>query len=95
LPDDETVNVRYMVDDVDDAIAFYTKVLGAVRPRHRAFYRAFRRDVRCSGMKPSGGVTGQDGATTSRLRWPGWEWLLTSAWYWTRSPGRYPFRAMK
>ena len=27
-PNDETVNVRYMVDDVDDAIAFYTKLLG-------------------------------------------------------------------
>jgi catechol 2,3-dioxygenase-like lactoylglutathione lyase family enzyme len=26
--DDETVNVRYMVDDVDESIAFYTKVLG-------------------------------------------------------------------
>ena len=25
---DETVNVRYMVDDVDEAIAFYTKLLG-------------------------------------------------------------------
>ena len=25
---DETVNVRYMVDDVDDAIAFYTELLG-------------------------------------------------------------------
>jgi catechol 2,3-dioxygenase-like lactoylglutathione lyase family enzyme len=25
---DEIVNVRYMVDDVDDAIAFYTKLLG-------------------------------------------------------------------
>jgi catechol 2,3-dioxygenase-like lactoylglutathione lyase family enzyme len=25
---DETINVRYMVDDVDDAIAFYTKLLG-------------------------------------------------------------------
>ena len=24
----ETVNVRYMVDDVDEAIGFYTKVLG-------------------------------------------------------------------
>jgi len=24
---DETVNVRYMVDDVDDSIAFYTKML--------------------------------------------------------------------
>jgi catechol 2,3-dioxygenase-like lactoylglutathione lyase family enzyme len=27
MPYDETVNVRYMVDDVDDAIAFYTKML--------------------------------------------------------------------
>ncbi len=24
---DETVNVRYMVDDVDDAVSFYTKLL--------------------------------------------------------------------
>jgi catechol 2,3-dioxygenase-like lactoylglutathione lyase family enzyme len=28
MPDEETVNVRYMVDDVDDAIAFYTELLG-------------------------------------------------------------------
>jgi len=28
MPDDETVNVRYMVDDVEDSIAFYTKTLG-------------------------------------------------------------------
>jgi catechol 2,3-dioxygenase-like lactoylglutathione lyase family enzyme len=28
MPDDETVNVRYMVDDVDKAIAFYTELLG-------------------------------------------------------------------
>jgi catechol 2,3-dioxygenase-like lactoylglutathione lyase family enzyme len=28
MPDEETVNVRYMVDDVDEAIAFYTKLLG-------------------------------------------------------------------
>ena len=28
MPNDEIVNVRYMVDDVDEAIAFYTKVLG-------------------------------------------------------------------
>jgi catechol 2,3-dioxygenase-like lactoylglutathione lyase family enzyme len=25
---DETVNVRYMVDDVDESVAFYTKLLG-------------------------------------------------------------------
>ena len=28
MHNDETVNVRYMVNDVDDAIAFYTKLLG-------------------------------------------------------------------
>lgn len=28
MRNDESVNVRYMVDDVDEAIAFYTKLLG-------------------------------------------------------------------
>ncbi len=28
MPSGETVNVRYMVDDVDESIAFYTEVLG-------------------------------------------------------------------
>jgi catechol 2,3-dioxygenase-like lactoylglutathione lyase family enzyme len=28
MPNDETVNVRYMVDDVDESIAFYTQQLG-------------------------------------------------------------------
>jgi catechol 2,3-dioxygenase-like lactoylglutathione lyase family enzyme len=28
MPNDEMVNVRYMVDDVDAAIAFYCKLLG-------------------------------------------------------------------
>ena len=28
MPNDEMVNVRYMVDDVDEAITFYTKQLG-------------------------------------------------------------------
>jgi catechol 2,3-dioxygenase-like lactoylglutathione lyase family enzyme len=28
MPNDETVNVRYMVNDVDEAIAFYTAHLG-------------------------------------------------------------------
>ena len=28
MPSDEKVNVRYMVDDVDDSIAFFTKQLG-------------------------------------------------------------------
>jgi catechol 2,3-dioxygenase-like lactoylglutathione lyase family enzyme len=28
MSNSETVNVRYLVDDVDEAIAFYTKILG-------------------------------------------------------------------
>jgi catechol 2,3-dioxygenase-like lactoylglutathione lyase family enzyme len=28
MPDEETVNVRYMVDDVAEAIAFYTELFG-------------------------------------------------------------------
>jgi len=28
MPNNEVVNVRYMVNDVDDSIAFYTKLLG-------------------------------------------------------------------
>jgi catechol 2,3-dioxygenase-like lactoylglutathione lyase family enzyme len=28
MSDEETVNVRYMVDDVEEAIAFYTELLG-------------------------------------------------------------------
>ena len=28
MPNDETINVRYMVDDVEESIAFYTKLLG-------------------------------------------------------------------
>ncbi len=28
MPSDTMVNVRYMVDDVDDSVAFYTKQLG-------------------------------------------------------------------
>jgi catechol 2,3-dioxygenase-like lactoylglutathione lyase family enzyme len=28
MPDEDTVNVRYMVDDVEEAIAFYTELLG-------------------------------------------------------------------
>ena len=28
MPHEEAVNVRYMVDDVDEAIAFYTELLG-------------------------------------------------------------------
>jgi catechol 2,3-dioxygenase-like lactoylglutathione lyase family enzyme len=28
MPNDETINMRYMVDDVDESITFYTKLLG-------------------------------------------------------------------
>ena len=28
MPHNDTINVRYMVDDVNEAIAFYTRLLG-------------------------------------------------------------------
>ena len=61
MPSDEMVNVRYMVDDVDDSVAFYTKQLGfnlliSARPPSRTSSGAIfvcssraraRRGVRC------------------------------------------------
>ena len=35
MSNDETVNVRYMVDDVDESVAFYTKHLGFELPDER------------------------------------------------------------
>jgi catechol 2,3-dioxygenase-like lactoylglutathione lyase family enzyme len=44
----EMVNVRYMVDDVDDAIAFYTKFLGFEATTHPG--PAFA-DVKCGNLR--------------------------------------------
>ena len=48
MRNDETVNVRYMVDDVDAAIAFYTSVLGFEPLTNAA--PAFA-DVRCGNLR--------------------------------------------
>ena len=73
MPNDETVNVRYMVDDVEESIDFYTKLLGFelltnVAP---AFADVKRGNLRLllSGPKSSAGRPMPDGATarTGRL----------------------------
>ena len=67
MPNDEIINVRYMVDDVDESIAFYTKLLGfevldqrGARVRRRQAGqpaaaarrgRRARRDVRCPTVR--------------------------------------------
>ena len=49
MPNNETVNVRYMVDDVDASIAFSTKPLGFEVALSAA---TFRNDiVECAGGK--------------------------------------------
>jgi catechol 2,3-dioxygenase-like lactoylglutathione lyase family enzyme len=64
---DELVNVRYMVDDVDDAVAFYTGRLGfAVRTNFApAFADVVRGNLRLllSGPTSSAGRPMPDGRT--------------------------------
>ena len=68
---DEIVNVRYMVDDVEDAVAFYTTHLGfTVRSEHApAFADVVRGNLRLllSGATSSGppGNSGQTSRTRS------------------------------
>ena len=70
---DETVNVRYMVDDVDESIAFYTKqldfeVLTSAVP---AFADVKRGNLRLllSGPKSSAGRAMPDGAQPGPGGW--------------------------
>ncbi len=70
---DEMVNVRYMVDDVDAAIAFYTKHLG-FEPRMNAapaFADVTRGNLRLllSGPASSAGRPMPDGATPGPGGW--------------------------
>jgi catechol 2,3-dioxygenase-like lactoylglutathione lyase family enzyme len=62
----ETVNVRYMVDDVDEALAFYTKLLGfdVLTSAAPAFADVQRGNLRLllSGPKSSAGRPMPDGA---------------------------------
>ena len=70
---DELVNVRYMVDDVDDAVAFYTTQFGfTVRSNHApAFADVVRGNLRLllSGPTSSAGRPMPDGRTPEPGGW--------------------------
>jgi catechol 2,3-dioxygenase-like lactoylglutathione lyase family enzyme len=65
MTNDETVSVRYMVDDVDEAIAFYAKLLGfeVAMSAAPAFADVRRGNLRLllSGPKSSAGRAMADG----------------------------------
>ena len=68
-----TVNVRYMVDDVDEAVAFYTKHLGftVLSSAAPAFADVTRGDLRLllSGPASSAGRPMPDGSTPTPGGW--------------------------
>src|SRR3979409_1425323 len=70
---DEIVNVRYMVDDVEDAVAFYTNPFGfTVRSSHApAFADVVRGNLRLllSGPASSAGRPMPDGSTPTPGGW--------------------------
>jgi len=73
MRNDETVNVRYMVDDVDASIAFYTDQLGfeVLTSAAPAFADVRRGNLRLllSGPKSSAGRPMADGATPGPGGW--------------------------
>lgn len=73
MPTDEIVNVRYMVDDVDEAIAFYTDLLGfeLLTSAAPAFADVKRGNLRLllSGPKSSAGRPMSDGAQPGPGGW--------------------------
>lgn len=70
---DETVNVRYMVDDVDAAVAFYTQLLGfeVVTSAAPAFADVKRGNLRLllSGPRSSAGRPMPDGVKPGPGGW--------------------------
>ena len=70
---DTTVNIRYMVDDVEESIAFYTKLLGfdILTNSAPAFADVQRGNLRLllSGPKSSAGRPMPDGATPKPGGW--------------------------
>jgi catechol 2,3-dioxygenase-like lactoylglutathione lyase family enzyme len=70
---DETVNVRYMVDDVDESIAFYTKLFGfeVLTSATPAFADVKRGALRLllSGPKSSAGRPMPDGTKPGPGGW--------------------------
>jgi catechol 2,3-dioxygenase-like lactoylglutathione lyase family enzyme len=73
MPSDETVNVRYMVDDVDESISFYTKSLGfdVLSNASPAFADVKRGNLRLllSGPASSAGRPMLDGARPGPGGW--------------------------
>jgi catechol 2,3-dioxygenase-like lactoylglutathione lyase family enzyme len=73
MGDDETVNVRYMVDDVDEAVAFYTKLLGfeVLTSAAPAFADVRRGNLRLllAGPKSSAGRPMPDGSKPGPGGW--------------------------
>ncbi len=73
MRNDETVSVRYMVDDVDESIAFYTKLLGfeILTNAAPAFADVRRGNLRLhlSGPKSSAGRPMPDGRTPGPGGW--------------------------
>ena len=73
MPNDETVNVRYMVDDVDASIAFYTEALGfeLLTSAAPAFADVKRGNLRLllSGPTSSAGRPMPDGAKPGPGGW--------------------------
>jgi catechol 2,3-dioxygenase-like lactoylglutathione lyase family enzyme len=73
MPNDETVNVRYMVNDVDESIAFYTKHLGfdVLTVASPAFADVKRGNLRLllAGPKSSAGRPMADGARPEPGGW--------------------------
>ena len=73
MPNDEIVNVRYMVDDVEESIAFYTELLGfeVLTSAAPAFADVKRGNLRLllSGPKSSAGRPMPDGATPGTGGW--------------------------
>ncbi len=73
MPNDEIVNVRYMVDDVDKSIAFYTELLGfeVLTSAAPAFADVKRGNLRLllSGPKSSAGRPMPDGARPGPGGW--------------------------
>jgi catechol 2,3-dioxygenase-like lactoylglutathione lyase family enzyme len=73
MPNDEIVNVRYMVDDVEESIAFYTKLLGfeLLTSASPAFADVKRGNLRLllAGPKSSAGRPMPDGAKPGPGGW--------------------------
>ena len=73
MPNDETVNVRYMVSDVEESIAFYTSLLDfeVLSNAAPAFADVKRGNLRLllAGPKSSAGRPMPDGATPGPGGW--------------------------